>query len=176
MSHNYKKIIYDKYYSVHTKNLYGNFSNESVKKQYKFWNYYFSEYLPKDFTIQILDAGCGNGGFVSWLIDCGYKNSKGVDISKEMIDLGKSLNIDNLYQEDLFEYLRKNKNVFDIIFCRDVLEHFKKNEIIEIFSLFYDSLKSSGKIIIQVQMGLAKIMEKYSTVILHTKLSSVRLS
>lgn len=155
MKQDYKKIIYDRYYSLHTKNLYGNVTLETIKKQYKFWKYYFLEFLPKDKTLSILDAGCGNGGFVNWLAELGYINTTGIDISTEMIGLGKSLNIKNIYQADIFEYLKTNKNGYDLIFCRDVLEHLKKDEVVEIFTLFYESLKTNGKVIIQVPNGFS---------------------
>lgn len=153
MKQNYKNIIYENYHSFHTKKLYGDVSIDTIKKQAQFWKYYFKEYLPKDNKANILDAGCGNGGFVCWLMEIGYINTTGIDLSKEMIELGKSLNIKNIEQADIFEHLKINKESYDIIFCRDVLEHFTKNEIIEIFSLFNASLKPNGKIIIQVPNG-----------------------
>lgn len=70
------------------------------------------------------------------------------------------MNIKNIKQEDLFEHLEINENTYDIIFCRDVLEHFTKNEIIEIFSLFYSALKTNGIIIIQVPNGFSPNYEK----------------
>lgn len=153
MKQDYKNLIYENYHSIHTKKLYGDISLETIRSQFKFWKYYFIKYLPLDKNVKILDAGCGNGGFVYWLTQMGYTNSIGIDISKELIDLGISLNIKNIEQVDLFEHLKKNEDTYDIIFCRDVLEHFTKNEIIEIFSLFNSSLKSTGKVIIQVPNG-----------------------
>ncbi|WP_337871788.1 class I SAM-dependent methyltransferase [Ignavibacterium sp.] len=153
MVNDYKNKIYENYHSIHTKKLYGDISIETIKRQFKFWKYFFSEYLPTDKNIKILDAGCGNGGFVYWLTQIGYKNTIGIDISEELIDLGISLNIKNIEQDDLIDHLKKHEGTYDIIFCRDVLEHFTKNEIIEIFSLFNSALKSSGKVIIQVPNG-----------------------
>jgi 2-polyprenyl-3-methyl-5-hydroxy-6-metoxy-1,4-benzoquinol methylase len=153
MQPDYKNIIYNNYHSFHTKKLYGTVTLGSIERQFKFWKYYFSEFLPIDKTAKILDAGCGNGGFVHWLIELGFLNSSGIDISKEMIDLGQSLNIKNIFKDDIFNHLRSNKNKYDIIFCRDVIEHFNKTDVVEIFILFYDSLKSGGKFIIQVPNG-----------------------
>lgn len=153
MQQNYKNIIYNKYHSFHTKHLYGNVTPDSIKKQFPAFKYYFSEFLPADKSVNILDAGCGNGGFVSWLAELGYLNSSGIDISKEMIDIGKSLNINNIYQADIFEYLQKNINTYEVIFCRDVLEHLTKPEVFELFKLFFDSLKPGGKVIVQVPNG-----------------------
>jgi len=153
MQLNYKSIIYNNYHSYHTKNLYGELTIDSIIKQFSAWKYYFSEFLPKDKTAKILDAGCGNGGFVHWLTETGYSNTSGIDISKEMIELGKSLDIKNIFQDDIFEHLKNNKGNFDIIFCRDVLEHFEKIKVVEILLLFKDALKPNGKLIIQVPNG-----------------------
>jgi 2-polyprenyl-3-methyl-5-hydroxy-6-metoxy-1,4-benzoquinol methylase len=153
MKSDYKNIIYNNYHSYHTKKLYGDISLDTIRKQFIFWKYYFSEFLPKNNTITILDAGCGNGGLVYWLLELGFINTIGIDISKEMIDLSKSLSIKNTFQNDIFNHLRNNKNMYDIIFCRDVLEHINKKEVVEIFTLFYDTLKPDGKLIIQVPNG-----------------------
>lgn len=153
MQQDYKKNIYSNYHRVHTKHLYGNVTINSIRKQFAPWKYYFSEFLPKNKSADILDAGCGNGGFVFWLGELGYSKSSGVDISKEMIDLGQSLNIKNIFETDLFEHLKINKNSYDIIFCRDVLEHLTKSEVFEMFKLFFDSLKPVGKLIVQVPNG-----------------------
>lgn len=155
MQPDYKNIIYNNYHSYHTKKLYGSVTIESIRRQYKFWKYYFSEFLAKDKTIKILDAGCGNGGFVHWLTELGYLNTEGVDISKEMIEISKSLHIANTKQVDIFNHLRNNRDKYNIIFCRDVLEHLTKSEVFEMFKLFYSSLKTDGKIIIQVPNGFS---------------------
>lgn len=160
VNQDYKKIIYQKYFSFHTKKLYGKITLESIRGQFKFWKYYFSEFLPIDKYINILDAGCGNGGFVFWLMELGYLKSYGIDISEEMINIGKSLNIKNLMQADLFIHLNENKNHYDLIFCRDVLEHLNKKEVVDIFKLFYDSLKPKGKLIIQVPNGYSPNFSK----------------
>jgi len=155
MQNNFKDIIYNNYYSYHTKELYGVVTINSIKEQFSAWEYYFSEFLPKDKSSKILDAGCGNGGFIYWINELGYSNANGIDISKEMIDLGKSLKINNISQTDIYEHLQNNKYNFDVIFCRDVLEHLAKPEVFEMFKLFNDSLKVGGKIIVQVPNGFS---------------------
>jgi 2-polyprenyl-3-methyl-5-hydroxy-6-metoxy-1,4-benzoquinol methylase len=155
MKQDYKEKFFSNYYSYHTKRLYGTVSLDSISNQFKFWKYYFSEYLPDHKDIRILDAGCGNGGFVHWLLTLGYENTTGIDISSEMIEIGKSINIKNIKQADIFDHLHVNKNTYEIIFCRDVLEHLNKSELVDLFLLFFDALKSNGKLIIQVPNGFS---------------------
>ncbi|OQY75933.1 MAG: hypothetical protein B6D44_00530 [Ignavibacteriales bacterium UTCHB2] len=156
MQEDFKENIYQKYYSYHTKHLYGTVTLASIKKQFKSWKYYFSEYLPENKNIKILDAGCGYGGFTHWLNESGFNNTTGLDISKELIEIGHSLNIKNIVEENIFNYLENNYDTYDIIFCRDVLEHLKKEEVFNIFQLFKNALKENGKLVIQVPNGFSK--------------------
>lgn len=178
MQSDYKSTIYNNYHSYHTKNLYGDLSIDIIRKHFRAWKYYFSEFLPKDKASKILDAGCGNGGFIYWLNELGYSNVNGIDISKEMIDLGKSLNIKNIDQADIFDHLQKNKDKYDIIFCRDVLEHLTKPEVFVMLKSFNYSLKAGGKIIVQVPNGFSPNYSKifYSDITHETLFSEAVLN
>lgn len=160
MKLDYKNLIYNNYHSYHTKILYGQTNLDTIKKQFKYWQYFFYDFLPKNKSAKILDVGCGYGGFVYWLHEQGYPNTKGIDISTEMIELSKSLNIQNTFKDNMFDHLKINKNRYDLIFCRDVLEHLPKAEVVEILSLFYDAIKSDGSIIIQVPNGFGSTTGK----------------
>jgi len=41
---------------------------------------YILDYLPKDKTITLLDAGCGNGNYAFYLANLGYKNISAIDL------------------------------------------------------------------------------------------------
>lgn len=153
MEDNYKRHLYQNYYASHTSKLYGDVSIDSIKKQFTSWRYYFGEYLKNSKSKKILDAGCGNGGFVHWLLEMGYEGTKGIDISNEMIKVGQNIGIKNIYCLDISEHLGENKKTYDLIFCRDVLEHFSKTEVMTLFELLSASLTDSGKLIIQVPNG-----------------------
>lgn len=132
---NHREELYKKCFSHHTKTLYGEICLDDIHHSFKFWEYYLGEYLPEDKNAVILDLGSENGGFVYWLHHKGYRNSYGVEISKEQIEIAGKLDI-------------KNINEFDIIFARDILEHFKKEEIMEILKNIYAPLKKEGKFVI----------------------------
>jgi len=59
------------------------------------------------------------------------------------------LGVKNIKKGDAVEYLRDRKGFYDVIFLRDILEHFKKDEIMEILDVCFQSLKDKGRIIIQ---------------------------
>ena len=146
---NYRDKIYSRYISSHTKNLYGDISLDEIKNQFLIWQSYFGSFLPKDKEALILEIGCGNGGLVYWLQKSGFKKTEGVDISKEQFEESKKFNIKNIYQDDLKNFLKNRENIYDVIFMRDIIEHFNKEEILEILELVNCSLKEGGKIIIQ---------------------------
>ncbi len=149
----YKKKIYQKYHTVHSRNLYGDSSIERIKTNYDLWSHYYGFALPENKSSSILEIGCGLGGFVLYLHDKGYKNVTGVDVSEEQIEIGRKLGIKGLIKADLMEYLKDKQHAFDLIIARDVLEHFTRQEVFEICTLAFGALKIEGKFLIQVPNG-----------------------
>ena len=91
----------------------------------------FLEILFKKFNkagYLVLDAGCGKGGFLKKLREDTY--GVGLDIERENIKEaknGKGLKSRFFVIGDL-EYLPFKMETFNIIFCRNVLEHVKNRE------------------------------------------------
>jgi 2-polyprenyl-3-methyl-5-hydroxy-6-metoxy-1,4-benzoquinol methylase len=150
---NYKEEIYKNYVSNHNVHLYGPVTLERLKIKHKLWDYLYDKHLPENKNSDILDIGCGEGAFISYLMNKGYSNLEGIDISEEQIALGKKLGIKNIQEADIFSYLGKFKNKYDFVIARDLLEHFTKAEIFEILRLTYDVLKEKGKMMVQVPNG-----------------------
>lgn len=146
---NYRAKFYSQYVSSHIKNLYGEISLEDIKNHFLAWQNYFGSFLPEDKSARILDVGCGNGGFVYWLQKIGFQEAAGVDISEEQVKEARKFNIQNIFQNDLKDFLADKKDAYDVVFMRDIIEHFEKKEILEILDLVNHSLKKRGKIIIQ---------------------------
>lgn len=145
----FKKIIYDNYVEMHTRGLYGKASLDLIKKSFSAWRYYYNKILPVNKNAIILDIGCGNGGFVYFLHKQGYIDSHGIDISLQQIDEGHKLGISNIECVDLYTFLSERINCFDCIIARDVLEHFKREDIFRILFLVNNSLKKDGVFIMQ---------------------------
>ena len=147
---NYKDKFYSKYVSTHSVHLYGEARLEDIKKQFPVWQKYFGRFLPEDKKAKIIDLGCGNGGFVYWLQQIGYQNAEGIDISAEQIETGQKLGIKNIKQADIKEFLiTQLPNNYDVIFMRDILEYFNKEEILDVLEKVYKTLSPGGSFIIQ---------------------------
>jgi len=143
------KEFYSRYVSTHTEDLYGKIEIRDIFAQFKTFGAYFGRFLTGDKNIEILDLGCGNGSLIHWLHESGYKNSQGIDISEEQILLATKLGIKNILQADALAFLPANKNSFDIIFARDVLEHFSKDKVQILIENIFNSLKPGGIFIAQ---------------------------
>lgn len=146
----YKEKLYKNYVSTHILPRKGETTLDIFKSKSVTWQKTFRRFLPEDRNAKIIDAGCGNGSIVWWLQQIGYTEAEGIDISSEQIEIARKLGVRKVYQADLKEFLRTRIQFYDIIILRDVIEHFKKEEIIEILEICCESLKNSGKIIIQV--------------------------
>lgn len=146
----FREKFYSKYVSTHTANLYGDRCLDNIKKQFSVWKWYYGRVLSANHEDKILEIGCGDGGFVYWLQQIGYKNASGIDISKEQVELACEMGIENVTCGDLKGFLDGKQGEYDLIFARDVLEHFNKEEILEILETIYIALKDNGKFVIQV--------------------------
>jgi len=146
----YRQLIYDNYIS----NTFGNLhSTESgVAKEMEMFAKYFhknyGQFMPNDKSARILDAGCGIGHFLHYANSQGYSNITGVDVSTENINYCRNKGF-KVIQEDLFQFLEQNPNSFDLIVFNDVIEHFKKDEIITILEAMHHTLTSNGRLIIK---------------------------
>lgn len=75
---------------------------------------------------KILDLGCGDGDWVKFFADQGFKNCSGVDISESMINKAKDLHPEFEFSVDngLEPSLNILEGNFNIIFSNHVVQHF----------------------------------------------------
>lgn len=90
----------------------------------------------------VLDLGCGTGLIAPYFNDIADK-LYGVDLSSNMIDLAKQRGgYLDLYQADILSFLKKTKEMYDLIIASDVFVYF--GDLSEIFYLCHQHLKTSG--------------------------------
>jgi predicted TPR repeat methyltransferase len=90
-----------------------------------------------------LDLGCGAGHLLQALRDAGYGDLRGVDISPEAVAIARSKGFD-VTQADLRDYLCGATEAFDLITAFDVIEHFGKDEVLEVLCLVRERLEPGG--------------------------------
>ncbi len=156
----YKEKIYQNYISSHTKNLFLPKSIKEIENRFYIFNGYYRKYLPQDKNAAIIDIGCGIGELVFWLKRNGYKNTEGIDISKENVEFAKKIGID-IACADFFQYLQDKSNYYDVVFAIDILEHFKKDEVLKALNLIFKSLKKGGILIIKTPNAESILGSRY---------------
>ena len=103
---------------------------------------------PKASSLKILDLGCGTGTLASFLLP--YADAlEGVDISPEMLDRAKKTKLyDNLYEQDLTDFLSNTKSCFDLVVASAVMIHFLNLETI--FKLVRGRLSLNGSFVFSI--------------------------
>jgi len=149
----YKDRFFRNYQRTHLEPRKGKISTGSLKETALRLEKSFRRFLPKDKAAVIIDAGCGYGAAVWWLHQLGYSNAEGIDVSPELIETARTLGIAKVNEANLVTFLAQHADTYDLIFARDVLEHFSKDEIVENLDLMYGALKQGGTLVIQAPNG-----------------------
>lgn len=144
----YRETLYQNYHT----NQSGRASLTDARSLFEREKWRFSkEILPVTLGwskyLKIVDMGCGSGSLVSLLHQSGFDNVIGIDLSKEQIDLGKELGVENLVQADITEYLNGQNTKMDVLFGMDIIEHFTKNELVDLLTNIKSHMNSGGKVI-----------------------------
>jgi SAM-dependent methyltransferase len=100
--------------------------------------------------IAILDAGCGTGGLMHFLLSCGYRNLKGVDFSNVAVEWCHRRNLD-VQQGNLtnFAGLYAEESA-DVIVSNDTLYFFQEQEQENVVEQFRRILKPGGLLILNL--------------------------
>lgn len=102
-------------------------------------------------NIAILDAACGTGGLMKRLIQQGFSNLQGFDVSPYAVSIakektGKEINVLDLKKVDTIY----TPNSFDAIICNDALYFVEENELPVVLEKFGNLLKEDGILIINL--------------------------
>ena len=103
-------------------------------------------------TATIADLGCGDGFLLRVFRELGFSALHGVEGSAEMAALCQT-HFPAVVQGDLREYLRGHRGAFDVIALFDVLEHFTREEGVEVLDEIAASLSPGGLLLLQLPNG-----------------------
>jgi cyclopropane fatty-acyl-phospholipid synthase-like methyltransferase len=146
----YRPAIYGAYVSQKTKYS-GLTHNETEYRQWAMAaRHRLKGWFPIDRSIPVLDMGCGAGHFLYLLDRLGYTNLTGVDVSAEQVTLARqACPRATIIHGDVREVLGSNPGRFGLIAGFDIIEHFRKDEILPLLALVAQGLRLGGRLILQ---------------------------
>ena len=140
--------IIDQYYETFYKDLQNWRDYELTSKGYGEWYY---DLLPDDKQNKVLDIGCGDGKFLFFLQQKGYKNIEGLEISPQQAEQAKKhINCPIHIVEKSNLFLEKFIKEYHMITMNDVLEHIPKKEIVKFLKAVYDAIIPGGIAVVNV--------------------------
>lgn len=111
------------------------FSNRNVSSgsytDYSLPRYLKPYFTDKDKNLAVLDIGCGLGQTLSYLQKRGFSDLYGIDINDESISLCKRNGLLVEKIEDTRDFAKNSNRKFDRIIMSHVLEHIRKEDMID---------------------------------------------
>lgn len=102
-------------------------------------------------NLKILEVGFGNGSFINWCESQKY-NIFGYEIDKNFYESAKK-KYKNIYFGERNSIRKTINERFDLIVLFDVIEHVKKNDLINFLSDIKEALDINGKILLRFPNG-----------------------
>lgn len=116
-------------------------------------------HLPNDRNAAIVDIGCGQGRLVQQMLNCGYRNASGIDISAEQVALAHTYGVPQVRLGDFREAL--NGGSMQAVTAIDLFEHLSKPEVLEAIDRVYEALLPGGVLIMQVPNAVSPFGGNY---------------
>lgn len=141
----YRKVLYSNYHSTQS----GRASNTDALSLFEREKRQFArEILPllqsKSKDSVIFDMGCGSGSMLKALQEAGFQNATGMDISPEQVKVAGAMGVANVNEGDALQYVAEQSGKFDVLLGMDIIEHFTKDELVDLLQNIRKSLKPGG--------------------------------
>ena len=146
MDRDFRKRDYDSYFTTHVR-YFHSFSHEEYERYRKVFRRRFSRFLPEDKDSKIIDLGCGGGHLLYFLQREGYHQACGIDWSDEMVDVARRRGVERVELGDLFEVLAAHPAEFDFVGANHVIEHLRKDEVLNFLDLVRGALRPGGGVL-----------------------------
>ena len=152
MAPNYRKQLFDTYYSTHA----ASFDQDEQEKLVWSRLYIQENYLHHLAAFDrargaLLEIGCSKGYFLKGFQSLGFEQLSGVDLSPEDVANAQRIvpGVEVVHQEAR-EYLVQRADRFDAILMKAVLEHIPKEEVLPLLQAMKTSLRAGGMVLIDV--------------------------
>ncbi len=157
-----RNALFESYYSTLWQDIHSSKNFEATALGYE---ESYGQVLPDNKDAALLDFGCGMGHCLYFLKQKGYKNIKGLEVSPQMAKMAmEKAGVAVDVVTDSIDYLNTHKETFDCIFMNDVIEHFKKEDIIPHLKAMYAALKKGGTLYVHTPgiSGFTSMISRYN--------------
>lgn len=137
------KDIFDKYVETSLG------EKEQAKFKFKQFEFNYKKFFPENSDAKVLDIGIGRGEMLSCMKNWDYEDYLGIDISKSTVEFCSSINLNCMLVSNTIEWLSNHPKTFDVITILDVIEHFKKEDTLNLLKALKGALRDNGVLIIQ---------------------------
>lgn len=103
-------------------------------------------------TAAVADLGCGDGMLLRVFREMGFGDLHGVDGSPEMAAKCRA-HFPAVQAGDLREFVRARPGAFDVVALFDVIEHFTREEGVEVLDEIRAALRPGGLLLLQLPNG-----------------------
>ncbi|HWJ39613.1 MAG TPA: class I SAM-dependent methyltransferase [Candidatus Limnocylindrales bacterium] len=149
----YRGRLYARYVSNRSETVAPN-SLDGLRPRAAYLRKLVRDYFPPDRDAAILDLGCGHGALIHFAREAGYRNLEGTDGSPEQVAAARRLGIEGVRQGDLRESLAALPDASrDVVVAFDVIEHFRKDELLGFVDEVRRVLRPGGRWIIHSVNG-----------------------
>ena len=101
---------------------------------------------------RILELGCGQGQVLDFLNQQGFSSVEGVDTSEEQVMAAERYGLE-VYHSDVFEFLQATHQAYDLVLAIDFVEHFTRQELIQLLCGIKEILNKGGHLILRTPNG-----------------------
>ena len=151
----YRERLYAAYVSAHMARM-RDIDPKAVRRDFPLYDKLASRFLPLDRQARMLDLGCGFGGFIAYLHQRGYLRALGIDVSPEMVAAARRLGIEGVQRADIGSFLAGARGEYAFISALDVIEHFHKQEAVDVLHLARNALAADGTMMILTPNAMSK--------------------
>jgi GT2 family glycosyltransferase/2-polyprenyl-3-methyl-5-hydroxy-6-metoxy-1,4-benzoquinol methylase len=104
--------------------------------------------LPEDRNVRCLDVGCGDGHFLYFLKQQGYRNIQGIDASEDRLALCRKFVTPNVSRADAIDWLGEHRGAYDFISCHHVIEHIPDARLTTFVMALGQGLRPGGTLLL----------------------------
>ena len=107
--------------------------------------HFIARYLPPNREARVVDLGCGDGLLVHFLLEAGYQQVSGVDLSPQQIARAHRMGLLQLRQGDIDGFLAAlPPESVDVVLAIDIFEHLTRSELFRVLDAVFRVLSPNG--------------------------------